>query len=76
MTVMESEGKTYFVPHEKYVRKRAEEAVGELNGTCEPTKRRHTLRAVRNEVWMDKKDGGNARPARHQLGSPRRAATS
>ena len=46
MTVTESK----FYGHEKYVRKRAEEAVGELNETCEPAKKRYTLRAVRNEV--------------------------
>merc|ERR1711977_294885 len=50
MTVTESK----FYGHEKYVRKRAEEAVGELNETCEPAKKRYTLRAVRNEIIGDK----------------------
>jgi hypothetical protein len=45
---------SFYVPHEKYVRRRAEETVEELNETSEPAKKRYTLRAVRNEIIGDK----------------------
>ena len=42
------------VPHEPQVRKRAEDAVGELREGQEPAKKRNTLRAVRNEIIGDR----------------------
>ena len=50
MSMSASPATSFYVPHEKYVRRRAEETVGELNETSEPAKKRYTLRAVRNEV--------------------------
>ena len=42
-----------YVPHESFVRKRAEEAVGELKN-LEPKAKRNTLRLVRNEIIGDR----------------------
>jgi len=42
------------VPHESFVRKRAEEAVGELKEGVEPAKKKSTLRALRNEIIGDR----------------------
>ena len=46
-------GEQPYVPHESFVRKRAEEAVGELKN-LEPKAKRNTLRLVRNEIIGDR----------------------